>query len=325
MKKIKYMLFLFLVIFITGCKKNSYKLEFLDNDTVTLGMYPQTLETRESIINELNNKKAKWIEKEYYVNSKLESIMKYSDIDLDNDGLNDYRGVIYSKYKPNNTNNESSASFSYQDDNGYELNKIYWFKYEKIKWKILKTTEEKNKINYLLESALIIDSTEFLSNDSLNEFSHNGKVGYSNNYELSNIRKWLNNDFLNSAFNKNEKEVIIKTNIDNSGIVIDGESNKYACSDTSDKIYIHSYNELKDFRDESRQRVASDYAKIEGVFTYSNGYSNYMLRTPSVNKENSIYYVDYDGAMHGDGIIFINNTTNTFNGILPLLTISVNK
>ena len=50
-----------------------------------------------------------------------------------------------------------------------------------------------------------------------------------------------------------------------------------------------------------------------------------MLRTPSVNKENSIYYVDYDGAMHGDGIIFINNTTNTFNGILPLLTISVNK
>ena len=60
--------------------------------------------------------------------------MKYTDIVYDG---SKYRGVYFSEYRPCHIGDISSAINSFQDENGYLINTIYWFKYEPILWRVL--------------------------------------------------------------------------------------------------------------------------------------------------------------------------------------------
>ncbi len=332
MKKITYISLLFLVIFITGCKKidkekKNYVLNFYKRGHVTFGSYPQSSENNNEIIDKLNNTNKTWSNKEYYVNGSLESILEFSDIDLDNNGTFDYRAIKYKKYRPSNTNYESNETLSNQDDNGYKINEIYYFKYEPLKWFISKIIEKDDSADYLLISDYIIDSMEYYPSDLETEFKHNEKNGYANNYELSYIRNWLNIEFYNMSFNDLEKRIIISSKVNNDGKVLEEETNPYRSNDTKDKVYLLSVEEAKvHYTLESlRQKMGTDYAKSNGLSTSANGNSNYWLRTPSIKKSNSVYYVDYDGAIHGDGVTFVNNTSNTYNGVAPIIWINLYK
>lgn len=84
--------------------------------------------------------------------------MYYIDIDLDQDNEIDYRGVYFSDYRSTNTLDDSTNS--YQHDNEYLTNSIYWFKYEKIKWNILTTTD----LKAILICDLVIDSQNYYNN-----------------------------------------------------------------------------------------------------------------------------------------------------------------
>ena len=166
-------LFLFIFVFIlSGCKKN--KIYDKKNNSIYFGSYPTTLETNNKQIEKLN----------YYSNNEKMDYMFYKDIDLNNDNINDYRAVYLTSYRPIQTDYESSEYSSHQDNNGYFINNIYYFKYEKIKWDIL----EEKKGNALLISSLVIDSMEYYPSLDESSYEHNGGLGYSNNYELSNSK-----------------------------------------------------------------------------------------------------------------------------------------
>lgn len=63
--------------------------------------------------------------------------MKYADITLDGEK---YRAVRFTAYRPDfigDLASTTNGSYSMQDDNGYKLNTVYYFKYEPLKWRVL--------------------------------------------------------------------------------------------------------------------------------------------------------------------------------------------
>lgn len=288
------------------------------------GYYPQTLVTKATIKSELNTladtlptseNSYKWTDYGYYMDGSIASYMWYIDLDTDKDGRFDYRGVYFTDYRKMFTGENLQADKTYQDDNNYNTGTVYWFKYEIIEWNIIK--EEYGKA--MLVANLLLDSQDFYPSSSNSSFSHNGEYGYANNYELSNIRKWLNDNFYNTAFNTLEKDIIQITSVDNSAesAAID---NDYICGDTEDKVFLLSTQEVSFIHStigsEIIKATGSDYAKAQGLCVKDNGYSNWSLRSPSGIAYN-INNVDYTGLFYGY------NVFNTFYGVRPALWIEL--
>ena len=257
--------------------------------SVYLGSYPQTKVTDDTLIATLTEKAGtlptssnlyKWTDYGYYISGSVSGFMYYIDIDNDSDGVNDYRGVYFTQYRPYNT--DTTTSNTYQDDNGYRAKTTYWFKYEPIKWNIL--TAKNGKA--LIIGDLLLDSQDYYYLDSsrsgATDYQGNTTTNkvYANNYMYSHIRSWLNETFYETAFNSLERIIIETTIVDNSASSTGYSSNSYACGNTSDKLFLLSYEEATTYYSSDRARKAegTDYAKSQGL--YVNNTSPYWLRSP---------------------------------------------
>ena len=301
MKRIINLIFILsLTIILFGCSKKK-SLYTREENYIYFGYYPQSLVSDTKLIDKLNKKvNNNWISYKYYIENEVEDYMFYIDIDLNNDKTYDYRGVYFNKYRPQDCNEVSNESKSNQDDNGYNLNIVYWFKYEAIKWNILK--EENGKA--LLLSNVILDSNEFYALFNTGKTEHNNGVGYDNNYELSNVRKWLNNDFYNTAFKELEKELISDTEVDNSVNSTDRNARDYTCNNTVDKVFLISLTELMSLVDmDDRVAGVTDYAKVEGVYTENTNYGYWRLRSPDSCGPTYVWTTMSDGITRG-GTVF---------------------
>ena len=84
-------------------------------------------------------------------------------------------------------------------------------------------------------------------------------------WEKCSLRKWLNQEFFEMAFDDDEKEVIIEKK------VINGENtlyeNIYDGVDTSDKVYLLNQFEADEFFNKPKDRIAEPtaYAKMQGA------------------------------------------------------------
>ena len=202
-----------------------------------------------------------------------------------------------------------------------EGNKIFFGNYPNedkgivfpIEWDIL----EENNGKALIISHYILDSKRF---DSI-----------SSNYENSEIRKWLNNEFINNAFNKNEQALINNINIDNSLLSTGDKTNTFICNNTIDKIFILSVREVKKyFEKEASTAYGTQYAKSQGLnvltedkikalIIYDDKYvecGRWWLRTPSYRDYDRVRFIDYEGSICSD--LF----GNTY-GIRPSLWINL--
>ncbi len=99
-------------------------------------------------------------------------------------------------------------------------------------------------------------------------------------WEDSDLRKWLNSEFVDKAFTKEEKSMIPFTSVK-----VDKADNIYANhgNNTSDKVFLMSATEAKLYfeSNEARQCKATDYAVKQGAYVNDeNGFSWYWLRTP---------------------------------------------
>lgn len=282
-------LMLSLAVIITGLPllglvANAEKvLPYSVGDIIEFGSYPQSEVTDEALIEELNAQELEWSSYDYYSGTldeqTLGDFMKYADVTYDG---NKYRAVTFTQYRPMATVYTSSDTF--QEDNGYYEDTVYWFEYEPIQWCILDPDEG------LVLSETIIDSqpyhnTVFAEYDNYYQDSSCEKL--ASDYEASSIREWLNNDFYNTAFTSEEKTEIFNSEQDNTSpfdSTYDGET-------TYDKIFLLSYddamNEQYGFisqksEDESRRAKGTDYAKCQGLSTenMSNVYFFWWLRAP---------------------------------------------
>lgn len=171
----------------------------------------------------------------------------------------------------------------------------YYFKMEKLKWRIL-TENYEGSGNALIVCDTIVDMVNYQSN----YVSQNGyyyatdedgtiltdptaTVGqgidsqyrvYSNNYEYSEIREYLNNAFYNTAFNDEEKSYIVTTTVDNSFESIYGsysansgyteDTFNYECRDTEDNVFLLSLSDVNNteygFKDSYEAIIGNDWS-----------------------------------------------------------------
>jgi hypothetical protein len=183
-----------------------------------------------------------------------------------------------------------------------------------------------------------------------NMFYGIGRENYANDWDKSDIRSFLNEEFMEWAFSEEEQGKIIAQTLNNSGTSY-SEENTFAAdqNDTDDKVYLLSYvdlyNEKYGFADPdggangsvSLCKTGSDYALSQGLRTSqqaSNADGNpccwWMLRSAGgksfsmcgvskngeVTKANNIMY----GEAATDGIV-----TYTAEGISPVINISLEK
>ena len=256
--------------------------------SIYFGSYPQTLETDSSMISSLNsrvgslpnsNSNGKWTDYGYKYQANAydySSYIWYIDIDYDNDGDFDYRGVFFRKSRPN----IEDANYWEKSYNGFDINTVYWFKYEPIKWNIC---EEKDG-TVIMISELVLDNQVFLGSSNKDPFEHNGARGYASNYALSNLRRWLNDSFYSTAFNDLEKEIINLTIVKNSKDTYGTHSGDsvydYNNFDTEDYVFLVSYKEKTDYKT-GTYATCSSYSKVMGVsIDNSDDSTTYILRSP---------------------------------------------
>lgn len=271
-------------------------------DIIQFGSYPQSEVTDEVLIAELNALAPEWKDwTSYGYYSGMGDYgtmvqgewMRYIDINYNG---SKYRGVKFTQYRPYYTY-YNSLNGSYQDDNGYITDTSYWFKFEPINWEVL------DPVSGLVICETIIDAqaycdTIYYNGDKLSNYAYfNDSLfkNFANDYENSSIRKWLNGDFYNTAFSDGQKNKINSTALNNDGyytLVGAGYDNRLDSKETNDKIFLLSYNEVKnvDFGfdsdankgDFARQTKGSDYAKAQGLYVeslYDNN-SYWLLRSP---------------------------------------------
>ncbi len=276
-------------------------------DIIEFGWYPQSEVKDEALIAELNKADGEWISYGYYsgtgnqndVQQAAGDFMRYKDVVY---GTDKYRGVVFDEYRPASSYHETTTiSYgSIQARNGYYIDNTYWFKYEPIKWCVLD-----------LDTGMVI-SENILDAQAFNNYC--STYGVTNNYMLSSIRNWLNNDFYNCAFTATQQNKIDYASFE------DLTENLY------DKIYLLSVSEVLNtdygFNSEFDRRVrGNDYARCQGLrqVTYEDYYgkSYWYLRTPNEDVNQMVWGVDEGGVVSEKFYTF-----DTFMGVRPAMNLN---
>lgn len=308
-------------------------------DIIQFGTYPQTEVTDKALITELSALAPDWDDWTSYgyysgdgsVGSmKQGDWMRYTDVTYNADK---YRGIKFITYRPDYTNGLSSNTC--QDDNGYSIDTVYWFKFEPVNWRVLNSNTGLIMCETIIDSQPYNNTVYYKRNASDSKYSYFSDTSYTNyacDYESSFIRQWLNNDFYNAAFTASEKSDIITTVLNNDGYYTSTGTSGYEkldSSSTEDNVFLLSYNEVRNTsfgfnskyssRDTARQAKGSDYAKSQGLYVYTdsnyNGNSNWLLRT-SGNISDSCCGVNYCGYLIRCSVTGVNN------GVRPALRIN---
>ncbi len=307
---------------VCGHKKVIY--EEMDGK-ILFGEYPQTKETNDKIVAELTRlsgdrpvkgNAGKWTDYKYYINGEIDEYMWYTDIEYQG---TKYRGVYFTSLRPNYTIED--VQVGQQDKNGYNVDTLYWFKWEPIEWRVLEMMDGEA----FLMSNTILDSQQYFNN--MDNRDMDGATVYPNNYKESDIRAWLNKDFYNWAFDDAEQSIISITNVDNSQTAIQG-SNKYACENTNDKVFLLSFKEAisEKYGQNSLDKLAlkaTDYAKVQGiVLRKDEGYEEYgswwWTRSPYDGGE--VAFLMFQGGMASYGSFYVFQTSR---GVVPAIKITL--
>ena len=213
--------------------------------------------------------------------------------------------------------------YTFSDGSKVTKGAIYYFKVEPIRWRIL--SEESGKA--LLLADRILEKHYFhytIESIRMGLF----KKAYANNYKHSDIRAWLNGEFLNTAFGEVAQSLIETTEVDNSVYSTGYASNLYACENTFDKVFLLSYREVvnSDYgfsSDTERRMTVSDYARSTGAYMNTNnsyfGCGYWWLRSP-------YYLTGYRARFvfsYGYANNFLVNYVNI--GVVPALNISLDQ
>ena len=104
-------------------------------------------------------------------------------------------------------------------------------------------------------------------------------------WETCSLRKWLNEDFIGEAFNRNEQEAILITKVDNSQAQGYSGWTTNSGNDTEDRIFLLSYSEAWRYfpDDESRVCSTTNWAIQKGAVTGTTTVENacvWWLRSP---------------------------------------------
>ncbi len=237
-----------------------------------------------------------------------------------------------------------------------------YFKVEPIKWRVL--TDDYDGKKLLLAEDILTADVPYYDYRDVNRTISSAKV-YTNNYQHSAIRAYLNGlsyqvkesdsatqtsstayldkGFLQTAFTENAQELIASTIVDNSVASTTDSGNylsqatKYACSNTTDKIFLLSEKEVttssygfaaldvykgdtNGTTSSSRIKQTTDYAKANYAFQFksSGKGGRWWLRSPQYDPHKCyVRDVECNGAPSDrQGVTYLQG------GVSPALSLS---
>ena len=207
----------------------------------------------------------------------------YIDIDLDDDGYNDYRGIFFPTYRPYDLNKAVGSDNSWQDNGGFVTGRYYWFKYEPIVWNISLNDSGKQ----YLYADKILDGQYFYPSTDKSQFLHNGGTAYATTYRYSNLYAYMVNSMI---YYLNSDQISLLTGVQSSGTTV-----KMTVVEESTlwSPYVMTSNS-------ARQAKVTDYAKCIGVYANSSGYGDYWTSTATGAGTGTVVIVDESGASSSD-------------------------
>lgn len=291
---------------------------YKEGDIIKFGGYPQTRVTDRATIKKLNAVNKTWKSYRYYTgtgqwdNGEMvpADYMRWADFTLD--GVK-YRAVTFDTFRPAETGVATGvnlrAGYAHQEDNGYETQEFYYFKYEPLEWRVLDT------IDCLVISEKIIDAQafqNFVCRGWPEYYQDTEQTNFANNYEKSSIRQWLITDFYNTAFSSKEKALIGTTRLVNKGY-----DERFTSSVTNDKIFFLTYQDAVNgdlgfgsadgsYDAASRRAYGTDYAKCQGlgVSGLYEGSSWWWLRTAGIKSQSAVCIDDSGNCDANEEVAF---------------------
>ena len=138
-------------------------------------------------------------------------------------------------------------------------------------------------------------------------------------WETCTLRKWLNNDFINSAFSTDEKAKIFK-------VTVSADKNPEFSTNpgnaTQDQAFLLSITEANKYfsSDSARQCKPTDYAVANGARKSDSGFCWWWLRSPGIN-QNIAADVYSNGEVYEHGY----SVNNDANAVRPALWINLDS
>ena len=219
-----------------------------------------------------------------------------------------YRAVKFTQYRPRSTGAVSSAENSWQDENGYEPNTVYYFKYEPLTWRILDPAA-----GFIVCESLI-DAQPF-QNTVYGDCQGIDSTTMASDTVTSSIRTWLNIDFCQTAFTATQRAKIQTTALENTCPF--GEM--YDAAPMNDRVFLLSSGDVLNTKygfdplpctsgDRAKMAQGTDYARCQGLLegehnqtdfhtgiTYRAVNGRWMLRSPADTI--AMIGVDYGGEV----------------------------
>ena len=300
-------------------------------DIVEFGSYPQSRVTNSSLVSALNKVSKNWVSYGYYSGTGDYGTMVQGDwmkhADFTYNGTK-YRAVTFSQYRPYRIYNPSSSNTSNQYSNGYTPNKIYYFKYEPLKWRVLDPSTGLVLCESIIDSQAYSNTVYCYGRDPYDEYdaywNDAEHTHYANDYATSSIRAWLNDDFYNTAFSSSQKADILTSELDNKAKT---SYSQYDSETTYDKVFLLSWSEMQNTAygfsastssSPTRQAKGTDYAKCQGVDVDSSSKCSEQRLRSAGGISSHACSVYNDGTLHDIGW----GVYDTSNGIRPAIKIS---
>lgn len=312
----------------TGSNDSVFKGTEVTGTIINFGSYPQNKVTDSATISALDSVTKNWKSYNYYSgtgnrddgNMISSDYMKYADFLY---GDSKYRAVNFCKYRPFCTGYYEHSDITYQDNNGYYTNNVYYFKYEPLKWRVLDASTGLVICNSIVDSQ---PYNNYILYSGSEYWGDSDKKHYASNWEYSSLRAWLNNEFYNTAFSKTQQDRIKELTRENKSTY----SSKYDSNPTSDKITLLSYNDVLNTSygfissyntyDTARQHKSTAYAQCQGCWTSTSssysGNSFWWLRSPELRSASD---VGADGRVYSSDS---HHPGNTSEGVLPALNLT---
>ena len=200
-----------------------------------------------------------------------------------------------------------------------DLSAWHYFAYAPIKWRVLKIT----------------GSQALLLADRMPDTHPFHKVDEDTDWSRSDLRRWLNDDFLMRAFTESQRDAILETSLENAPNSYFGTSSG---PDTRDQVFILSGKEVFDSRlaadygfypgsgidDPARRFRSTLYAKCRGAWWSPvkgyRGNSFWLMRTNGYTPGTITYICDF-------GYIYNQGTSVSCDdaALLPAITVDLDR
>ena len=182
---------------------------------------------------------------------------------------------------------------------------------EPIVWKVLDRQAAQDGARLLLISQYGLDQQPY------NEDS--GKTLWQG----CTLRRWLNEDFAESAFSGEERALLIWHTVDNSEKQGDPRLRVSGGADTQDSVFLLSFEESRRYfaRDEDRMAEPTPYAAFGGAIARQRtGTARWWLRTPGNSAGTAAAVVGPEGQLRES-----NKVNDLHNMVRPVLWVNVTE